>query len=250
MFYTPEASRGWQVHKVYEGSDSAQVFEQMASDADAPGESDIGIRNLIYTHVINLRPKRVLEIGSHIGNSALVIGSALKKNDYGKLLSLEPSAHYAEKARRYAAQANLSDWVEIIPSYSTDEFTRERLRHEAPFQVVFIDASHEYAHALADIELSAELLADNGVIVLHDVGRASNDMDPTRRGGVRQALHDFCAGHNQFRCIYYEHPLWLNPCGAALLVKELLDPAIPQPHQNPNTAPTRRAGLLRRLMGG
>jgi predicted O-methyltransferase YrrM len=77
MFYNPENSRGWIVETVYANDPASKILDQMHNDPEAPGESDIGIRNLLYTMILNLRPRRVLEIGCHIGSGAIVIGAAL-----------------------------------------------------------------------------------------------------------------------------------------------------------------------------
>jgi len=42
-------------------------------------------------------------------------------------------------------------------------------------------------------------------------------MDSTGRGGVRQALLDFMATRRDLAARFFDHPLWLNPCGAAVV---------------------------------
>jgi predicted O-methyltransferase YrrM len=237
MFYSPESDRGWTVHSVYDGSTTddcvSATLREMAGDPQAPGQSDIGIRNLIFAMAINLRPRRVLEIGAHIGSGTVVLGHALKVNGYGKLLSLEPADHYQRKAAAYVEKAGLSPFVEIIPDFSHSETCRQRLRSEAPFDLIFIDAAHDYSSVCFDLELSVSLLRDNGIIVMHDVGRHSPEMDPTGRGGPRQALYDFVSDEPDLRVVSFEHPLWLNSCGAAIVCKQKMEPApklVPRPH--------------------
>jgi predicted O-methyltransferase YrrM len=168
----------------------------------------------------------VLEIGCHIGSGAVVIGSALKTNDYGKLFTLEPQGHYANLAERFIRQANLAQWVEVVRHFSHQDECKAKLKREGPFDVIFIDGSHEYDDAFHDIALSYDLLRSNGVAVLHDVGRHSPAMDTSQQGGVRKALHDFTKDTPGASTIYFEHPLWPNPCGAALLCKQDLEPAV------------------------
>ena len=227
MFYNPEPSRGWIVEAIYDNDRrTRRTLACMQKDPEAPGESDVGIRNLIYTMVLNLRPRIVLEIGCHIGNGAVVIGSALRKNGYGKLITLEPAPHYQQIAAKYIAKSRLQSFVQIVPQYSYDPSCQEFLRQQAPFDLIFIDGAHEYDAAMADIVLSAEIMHDNGIAILHDTGRMSSEIDRSGKGGVRRALHDYVGIHPDMRSIYLEHPLWLNPCGAAILCRQILEPPV------------------------
>ncbi|MBV9376331.1 MAG: class I SAM-dependent methyltransferase, partial [Alphaproteobacteria bacterium] len=185
----------------------------MAADPEAKGHSDTGVQNLVYMLCASLRPRRVLEIGTHIGTAAVIIGHALKANRYGKLITLEPAAHYFSISNRYVKAAGVSDFVQIWPVFSYDANCKLRLREEMPFELIFIDGAHDYQAAVHDIAFSAELLCKNGIMVLHDVGAISDSMDPTGRGGVRQALFDFCEDNPRFRAIFFEFPVWLNNTG-------------------------------------
>jgi predicted O-methyltransferase YrrM len=228
LFYEPEPSRGWSVLPVYDGSIADERFSRilraMMADPEAGGHSDVGIQNLIFSLAINLRPRRVLEIGTHIGIGAVIIGHALKANGYGKLFTVEPAQHCRQRATQYILEAGVSNFIEVISDLSTSENCKNILREEYPYDLIFIDGSHQYADALHDIELCYSLLRPNGVIVLHDVGRLSSEFDQSGSGGARQALIDFRSKTPAARTIYLEHPLWLNPTGAALLCKEQLDP--------------------------
>ena len=89
--YPFEEHRGWIVHPVYDGdAELMNVLTSMTEDPEAPGHSDVGVQNILYAETLNTRPRRVLEIGTHIGTAAVIIGRALKRNGYGRLLTLEP----------------------------------------------------------------------------------------------------------------------------------------------------------------
>jgi predicted O-methyltransferase YrrM len=226
MFYQPEPSRGWEVLPTYNGDETLmRVLALMMEDRESPGHSDVGIQNLLYSEILNSRPHRVLEIGTHIGTASVIMGRALARNNYGKLLTLEPQAHYQRIAQGYIDAADVAPWVEIVPLFSYQPECVQRLADEAPFDLIFIDGAHEYEAALHDIRTCYGLLRDNAILVLHDVGRLSPDLDGSQRGGARRALFDFSAETPGARVIYREHPLWLNHCGAALVCKQALEPA-------------------------
>jgi predicted O-methyltransferase YrrM len=226
MFYKPEPSRGWDVLPAYDGDATLmRVLSMMMKDAEAPGHSDVGIQNLLYSEILNSRPRRVLEIGTHIGTASVIMGRALARNGYGKLFTLEPQAHYQQVASGYIDAAEVAPWVEIVPMFSYQPECEKRLAEEAPFDLIFIDGAHEYEAALHDIRFCYGLLRENGLMILHDVGRLSPDLDQSARGGARRALYDFTSEMSGARTIFREHPLWLNHCGAALVCKQALEPA-------------------------
>lgn len=224
---TYEEAGGWIVHPVYDGDvQLMNLLGLMMQDVEASGHSDVGIQNILYSEVLNTRPRRVLEIGTHIGTAAVIIGSALKRNGCGKLLTLEPQRHYYDIAQKYVGAAGLDAQVEILPFFSYEQQCQLRLADEAPFDVIFIDGAHEYEAALHDMELCYGLLAANGLMILHDVGCRSPVIDQTGSGGARRALYDFTRRTASARTIFREYPKWLNECGAGLVCKESL---IPEP---------------------
>lgn len=226
MFYEPESDRGWVVLPTFDGDAKLMsVLSRMMDDAEAPGHSDVGIQNMLYSEILNSRPRRVLEIGTHIGTAAVIMGRALARNGYGKLLTLEPQAHYQQVASTYLEAADVGSFAEIVPMFSYQPECQERLRQEAPFDLIFIDGAHEYEAALHDISMCYALLRDNGLLILHDVGRLSPELDQSQRGGARRALYDFTERTPGASTIFREHPLWLNHCGAGIVCKQALEPA-------------------------
>src|SRR5260221_14038636 len=120
MAYTPAPDREWIIEAAYEGDPAVrQTLAAMVLDSQAPGYSDIGIRNLLYTLVLNLRPRRVLEVGTHIGSAAVVIGAALALNRYGELITLEPYEGHRARALDYLGQAGVGERVRVLPFASS-----------------------------------------------------------------------------------------------------------------------------------
>jgi predicted O-methyltransferase YrrM len=62
-------------------------------------------------HVVSRRPELVVECGS--GASSLVLGYAVQKAGYGRVIALEHDAHYAEVTARRVADHGLQDAVEV-----------------------------------------------------------------------------------------------------------------------------------------
>jgi predicted O-methyltransferase YrrM len=217
------AARGWAVVPAYIGERflSQALLDEMGAHPECPGESSWGTRNMLFSTILSMRPKVIVEIGSHIGSGTVVMGAALRANGFGKLYSLEPQDHYFDILSMFIRKAGLTDYVTPLKMFSTDTALQPRIREKA--DIVFLDANHSYSHALRDIAVSVDLLADNGLIFLDDVGDPhSGAICQEKRGGVRQALLDFTKDRRDLKITFFEPPFWLNPCGLALVCKQRL----------------------------
>jgi len=103
--------------------------------------------------------------------------------------------------------------------FSTAPELRSRLPEKV--EIIYLDANHSYSNAAQDIALSDQLLAENGLLLLDDVGPSvSPRLDPEGRGGVRQALLDFAKHRPDLHVMFMEPPMWFNPCGLGIVCKQ------------------------------
>jgi caffeoyl-CoA O-methyltransferase len=80
--------------------------------------------------------RRVVEVGSLAGYSALHLARALPPG--GRLWTIEYEPKHAAVARASLARAGLSDRAEVLEGAAIEVL--ERLRDQAPFDAIFIDA--------------------------------------------------------------------------------------------------------------
>lgn len=125
--------------------------------------------------------KRILEIGTLGGYSAIWLGRALPPG--GTLISLEIDPHHAEVARRNIARAGLSDTIEVRIGSAAATLTQMAEDGESLFDLVFIDADKdgyvEYLEkALPPLRVGGLLLGDN---TLPDAV-----LDPTATSGTKR----------------------------------------------------------------
>jgi predicted O-methyltransferase YrrM len=227
----PEAiskERGWDVIPVFAnprfGEPYLNALREIREDPEHPGFSDVGIRNLIFTHILNLRPAAVLEIGAHIGTASLIIGQALKLNNFGRLYTLEPQSHFFERLEYYVDMAQVGSRVERINGLSSDESVRQQLRNAGPFEIIFVDANHNYRAVKEEVGYYWPLLSENGLMFFHDTSKVKGQsLDSEKLGGVRRAIAEAKHEFEDFNLIAYEYPLWLNDCGAAVACKQRID---------------------------
>ena len=88
-----------------------------------------------------VRAKRVLEVGTLGGYSAIHFGRALPED--GTLISLEIDERHAEVARENVERAGLAERVEIRVGDARELLAQLAESDEGPFDLVFIDADKE-----------------------------------------------------------------------------------------------------------
>ena len=112
-----------------------------------------------------IQPKRILELGTFTGYSALCLAEGLTEN--GKLLSIEHNDELEDMIRRNLALSPLGEKVELVIGDAKEELRRLDERREAKdtvlFDLVFIDADKkEYCDYL---DLVLPLMREGGWIL-------------------------------------------------------------------------------------
>ena len=123
----------------------------------------------MLSHMI--RPKRILELGTFTGYSALCLAEGLAED--GKLITIEHNDELEETIRRNISRSPLSDRIELIISDAIEELDRfaqrqktAMLKDKSLFDLVFIDADkREYCAYLEAVyplvPVGGFILADN-----------------------------------------------------------------------------------------
>lgn len=121
-----------------------------------------GQGKLLYILARSINAKRILEIGTLGGYSAIWMARALPAN--GKLITLEINPETAEVARSNIAAAGLTDRIEIRVGPALQ--TMARLK--GPFDLVFIDANKDqntdYFHRALELTRPGSLIIVDNVI--------------------------------------------------------------------------------------
>lgn len=122
------------------------------------------------------QPRRVLEIGTARGGTLYLF--CQNSSADAVIVSLDlpfgiNGGGYPEwKAPIYQSFARPGQELILIRGDSHQESSRQQVLDaagDAPFDLIMIDADHRYEGVKRDFELYAPLVAENGVIVLHDV---------------------------------------------------------------------------------
>lgn len=126
-----------------------------------------------------LHPRRVLELGSFRGFTAL--GMASNMSQEGTIVAVDINPEHGDAYAGRAEAARIDRRVGAIgPAVFQNDAT-------GSFDLIFIDADHSYAAVKHDTETVLPLLADDGFIIWHDYANwgAFNDAC-----GVPEYLHE------------------------------------------------------------
>jgi caffeoyl-CoA O-methyltransferase len=146
-------------------SDRPDLLQRMESEA---AEKDIPIVGPVVGRLLYLlarisNPRRILELGTAIGYSAIFMGEACRQN-LGRIITFECDPGMAERARVNIREAGLGDVIEVRCQNAYDGLAT--LEH--PVDMVFMDVEkQDYAKFLPVIE---KWIRPNGLLVADNTG--------------------------------------------------------------------------------
>jgi len=120
------------------------------------------IKSDILKHAIwEFRPMRVLEVGTLVGYSAILMSEIIPQG--GKIVSIEIDPKIAEIARKNFARAEVSDRIELIVGDALQVIPSL----PGPFHMVFLDAAKE--QYLQYLKLAEPKMAPRAIVVADNV---------------------------------------------------------------------------------
>jgi len=173
MFYSKEYDKEWE---------DVEKEVSLLSIADQTGGVTPGDRRAIYYLVRYLRPKSVLEIGTHIGASTVHIAVALRRL---KSLDRETSFRFITVDIRNVNDVVSKPWLSFGSTYSPldmikklrcDDFvsfiTESSINYfakcEQKYDLIFLDGEHYASIVYQEIPAALKVLNKGGYILLHD----------------------------------------------------------------------------------
>jgi len=202
---------------------SRNALIEIMLDDDFSGATDPAALTFLYGLIASNRYSSVLQLGTWMGFSAIVLADALRRSTVVApravafdTVEVDTNAH--AKARAFVELAGLSQCVRFIDGSTLDSFTLNALRLE--YDVIYVDSSHSAADTGREIETYFPRLCRNGVIVFHDSSPYAARWDPTRAGGVRRAIDDWLASPGgPTEHVFFEGSFWSSECGLFLARK-------------------------------
>jgi predicted O-methyltransferase YrrM len=120
------------------------------------------------------KPKRILEIGTLVGYSAILMASNRPKRGSSKIISIELRENAADIARENIKEAGFDDVIEVRVGDAKEVIPKLKNEKER-FDMVFLDAvKDEY---LAYLKLAEPMLEEGAVVVADNAGVFAEAME-------------------------------------------------------------------------
>jgi predicted O-methyltransferase YrrM len=164
------------------------LLASLREEADRTGLPPISVSadegRLLQVLLTGIRARRVLEVGTLGGYSAIWMARALPED--GELLSIEIEPKHAEFARRYAERAGLADKIDIRVGRALDVLPS--LDGEK-FDAVFIDADKEPMPNY--FEWAVRLLRPGGLVIADNTLWGGKVFDDSEQDEKTTAVREF-----------------------------------------------------------
>lgn len=165
IFSDPHIAKTWEK----DHADIAAVF----SDKSGFGGVNPGDRRALYCLVSHLKPKKMLEVGTHVGASTLYIARALTQGTVTSVDILDvndPDSGPWKKfglpgsPRDNARKLGCLDRITFRVSPSVDFMKKDADRYD----LIFLDGDHSAQAVYREMAVALPLLNEGGIILLHD----------------------------------------------------------------------------------
>ncbi|MDQ6867824.1 MAG: class I SAM-dependent methyltransferase [Pseudomonadota bacterium] len=179
FFFDPEIVAAWE-------EDHAKIASLFYPDKELFFGVNPGDRRAIYFLIMALKPRNVLEIGTHIGASTISIAAALRRLNEGRKLTtvdivdVNHPEHgpwrtcMSKSPANCARELGLLDQIHFHTGPS-QEFMRGTAQR---FDFVFLDGDHGGRTVYEELSAALPLLHKGGVILLHDYYLAAKPLFP------------------------------------------------------------------------
>ena len=122
---------------------------------------------VLFKLIRHFHPRACLELGTCLGISSAYIGSALKLNGNGKLLTLEGAGSLAQLARRHFSELDLNNIGLIAGPFRKS--LPAALKRMPELDFVFIDGHHDGRATLAYLDRIKPYLVSRAFLVFDDI---------------------------------------------------------------------------------
>lgn len=166
------------------GAEWRQVEESLASQfGTRSGAINPGDQRALYQLVRGLRPRSVLEVGSHVGASTSIQASALRRNNesagngfgISRMTTVDildvngpEGAWHRVECRSSPAQLLERLGVRELVTFVTSPSVRYLRDCQDKYDLIFLDGSHAAVDVYQEIPAALRLLNPDGLILLHD----------------------------------------------------------------------------------
>lgn len=188
-----------------------EALETLGAEHDTTGTTPDDDMNVLAFLMMASGATRVLQFGTFLGGSAVVLADLARRNATpdrlpAKFVTVDPNDEYLRTAFRYLEISGAADISQPALAFSTDPALIAELRkHEWDF--VFLDTTHQYFDTVEEIRAIAPLCGPSTLFAFHDASNhAANELDQRKQGGVQRAIREFVVLNPQWQSFIFQSP--------------------------------------------
>lgn len=163
----------------------------------------------IYQEIIaEIRPKLIIETGTHLGGSALFLAHMLDILGYGEVITID----IIENATR-----PIHPKINYVKGSSVDSVLIDSLlrRRSEETRLVILDSDHTKHHVAQELELFAPYVNIGSYIIVEDTNINGHPVYPSFGEGPFEAVEEFLSQNKNFIIDKTREKFLMtfNPCG-------------------------------------
>lgn len=179
---------------------SKEIEETVAQDDSAT----IGEKMFLYGLIRAIKPRIVMETGTHRGKTSLYMMNALydnfeeDKNCKGHLFTCDPNKSYGQQ-QTFERFTDLKDFVTFKPVRGIDYYINEGI------DLFFCDGFHGVIDVIEEIDYYFPKLKDRALVVFHDCDECFENDENGVNAAIKAKGLQYVHIMSQNRMRIYEH---------------------------------------------
>tara|TARA_B110000438_G_C15678586_1_gene591314 strand:+ start:172 stop:954 length:783 start_codon:yes stop_codon:yes gene_type:complete len=168
-----------------------EIMHEMKEDPlHFPDSTDHQTLNLLFTMIILSKSTKILQLGTWMGFSGLVILDALSKSDgegNKMFVTVDPNDLQHSKAMNFFDKAGFKKLYQLVTFASESSEAENSTIKYSPYDVIYIDSAHNDVQIIKELEIYFKMLRNGGLLICHDSG----DLNGLPNSNVRKGLKEF-----------------------------------------------------------
>lgn len=147
--------------------------------------ASVGEKMILYSLILSINAKNVIEVGTHRGHTSLLMAHALydldlQKKENRSLITCDPYLYNQQET--FDKIPELGKYIKYYKEKG--EHIHKYLKEDTKIDLIFIDGFHEYECVINEIKTLYKYLSPKGLVVFHDCGGDNQQV------GVNRAIKD------------------------------------------------------------